>query len=193
MRVIINAILILFVMYILLETCKTNKEIDFHMETPENEMDNGSNEYTLEPMSNNVDEMEEYQNFMDDYVVGKVRAGNFYETDDNSPNFKSNLDDPAKFYHEEDVNELRDLAKALTGKADEPNPSKQFNAPAEPKLTDPQMWNYKDESMMNGGQIINGVIGYDNDEDVFASFNCNPMTQKVSTGDLRFGKPIKPQ
>ena len=191
MRVIINATLILFVMYILLETCKTNKEINISMENLENQHDDGSNAHPLEPMSSNMDdEMEEYQNIVQNYVVGKVKAGNFYETNDNSSNFKSNLDNPANFYHEEDTEELREYAKALTGMAQEPNISEQFNDPAEPKLTDPQMWNYKNESMMNGGR---GVTGYDNDEDIFASFNNNAMTQKVSTGDLRFGKPIRPQ
>ena len=184
-------------MYILLETCRTNKEINISMENLENQQeqhDDGSNAHPLEPISSNVDdEMEEYQDFVRDYVVGKVKAGNFYETNDNSSNFKSNLDNPANFYHEEDTEELREYAKALTGIAQEPNISEQFNDPAEPKLTEPQIWNYKNESMMNGGQVISGVTGYENDDDIFASFNNNAMTQKVSTGDLRFGKPIRPQ
>lgn len=195
MKIIINTILILFIMYILLESCTITKEynINLNLERMANVDDtdgtDGSEHERLDIHTSNFKEENEIEELRD-YVRGNIMPDGFYETDANDANFKSNLVDPADYYQDEDTDLLKNHIKSITGIAKEPKPSRQFNAPAEPHLTKPQMWNYKDESMMNGGQVIPGVSGFDNNIDIFAKFDDHSMTQKVSDGDLRFGKPI---
>lgn len=135
------------------------------------------------------------------YVNGcpkdSVKAGNYYITDENSSNFRSNVMNVQKFYNT-DTNGLsydgltnEQLTERLN--MNKLNNQKNFNKIKnqscfpernKPILTGkdntmidkPDNWNYKNDFVMNGGQFVGNVVGYNDLTNGYATFNQRDPT-----------------
>jgi len=167
--------------------------------------------YMEEPSPKKITDFEE-KNF------NKVEASNTYVSSDNVPNFESNVADISRFfkvnYDNLDENDLKatsiDTLKNITIEQDNdvqninididsvPNPPPPKNSHyGRESQVNPDTWSYKNELPMNGGNIVNGIFGFDSLESQFASFNPNKLNlqdannnnfKDVAHNDLR--KPI---
>ena len=233
-RIIINALIIIFILHIFI--ININYSIDIGKkkinESFDNKNENSSNEditnrnsinflkesnsnsdedfkkkllkYMEEPSLNKLTQFEEKN-------LNKVEASNTYVSNDNIPNFESNVADISKFfkvnYDNLNENDLKttsiDTLKNISIESDPLNKDIQNisvdiqnNHYGRDSQINPDTWSYKNELPMNGGNI-NGIFGFDSLESQYASFNQNklnlqqadsPNFTNVAHDDLR--KPI---
>lgn len=132
----------------------------------------------------------------------KVEASNSYVSDNNVPNFESNVADISKFYKVSYDNLDEDQLKSTSIEKCRNDVEKETKVPCDIKpygresTANPDNWEYKNEIPMNGG-AMNGIFGFDSLESQFASYNPNKLNlqnvnenkfQNIPHDDLR--KPI---
>lgn len=126
-----------------------------------------------------VDNMmdEELMNYSENLKNNEVKPSNLQPIMENTSNFISNVMDIDNFYKINQPNEQPIKQPTTYFDFEDKN----------------NMWNYKNESMLNGRELYNNVRGYD-DSDDYASFNndfkilsksCN--TTEICDDDLRMG------
>ena len=197
-KVIINAILIIFVIHIILlninfsydiGTKKTTEKFGLYSDPP---ADTPSDDKTIDFLTNNSDSGDDFKKKLMKYIqepepvkenefekknLYPVEPGNTYLSNNNEPNFESNVADIKKFYKVNFDNLNEDQLKATSIDS--------LNINIEPKECDltpyvrkstaePDTWNYKNEIPMNGGQM-NGIVGFDSLESQFAIYNPNKL------------------
>lgn len=126
-----------------------------------------------------------------------VKPGNFFGVTENTANFSSNVMDINKFYS----NSFGDIAfkTPYTGNAGQGQLSaKQVLDGAEymnsgsdnsTATYKPDMWQYKDEMVMNGGNLYSGVSGFDDMDSGLAVYNGGaPIMSNTCTGGDMSGK-----
>jgi len=124
--------------------------------------------------------------------LNKVSASNTYVSDNNEPNFESNVADISKFYKFNYDNLNEDQLKSTSiEKLNKDNISIDTNIDVKSKepcnvknygretIVTPDNWNYKNELPMNGGNM-NGIIGFDSLESQFAIYNPNKLNLQTS-------------
>ena len=224
-KIIINILLVIFVVHLFLRNFTwiqrfTNQNVDNNDYADAYTDDNSDSDESVgedrslqflmssdpAPVSR-VNEIENFSvknsvNHLTDYVNKckpvDVKPGNWYATDDNDPNFTSNVLNVNKFY---DINRIGEfdglnsdgLNQGLT-------PQNFVEPPIQKDLlkkvseqtcfnqkvgdmrdnTGLDSWNYKNEMPMNGGQFLQGLAGFDNLESAYASYTgpgtetCDP-------------------
>jgi len=134
--------------------------------------------------------------------IDPVAPANNYLSDNNQPNFESNVADISKFYNinYDNLNEKDLKTTSLeTLKNTHFDTSKEncnINPYVRESTATPDNWSYKNELPMNGGSM-NGIIGFDSLESQFSSYNGNKLNlqaadsnnfENIPHDDLR--KPI---
>ena len=123
----------------------------------------------------------------------KIIASNTYTDNKNDANFQSNVLNTNRFY----VKNGNDSQKILELN-DKPDNPKEINSFSENNKysNQPNSWKYKNELVMNGGELLNGIKGYDDTSDDYFSYDimnmksigCTPSDRGASTDDdLRMG------
>ena len=194
LKIIINSLLIIFVLHLLLEN------IDFNLQIGEETHDyisstnsiNTSNNNTLNFLTGGVDDEHDFFNGKDmkenllDYVKKvSVKPSNLLDSDNNVPNFKSNVENIEQNYkHYDNLNQLPNAANKSINKV-----SNRQEVPS--NSVSSVNWKYNNELPMNGGDM-NGIFGYDSLNSNFATIgsesnSCSPNGCNINTDDLRMG------
>jgi len=201
-KVIFNALIIIFIVHIVIQNINYNEVINLsnlterfsgeesHENSDKNEgvvnKDNNNSDVSEpdEPDVNEAFENNELKNELLDYAKSfkidtntGVLPGNYFENNENVPNFESNVVDVSKFYKNNyDSLEKNELINTNTS-------NKQVN---ELNCTDrqvnssnnqPDYWAYQNELPMNGGEI-GGVVGFNNLEGQYGIYDDNDLNQK---------------
>ena len=205
-KIIINSLIILFIMHIIILNVNYHvvigKKNDIEKFTDSDTNDNSMN-FLMN--NNNNDEfkqkllkyMQQNENVketeFENKNINKVNPSNSYLSDNNDPNFESNVADISKFYKFNYDNLNEDQLKSTSiEKLNKDNKVKENinidqqtkdpcnvkNYGRESSVT-PDNWVYKDELPMNGGQM-NGIIGFDSLESQFAIYNPNKLNLQSS-------------
>jgi hypothetical protein len=156
-----------------------------------------------------IDEKEKVTEF-EEKNLNKIMPSNTFLSDNNVPNFESNVANISKFYNInfdnldedqlkstslENLNLIRE--KTFQVKNENSNePTKDTNHLGRKSVENPNNWNYKNELPMNGGSM-NGISGFDSLESQFSSYTPNKLNiqqpdssnfNNIPHNDLR--KPI---
>jgi len=228
MRIIISSLLLILSLHFLLRgisfrkqinLCKKKKEtISDEKKVKKNTKDNFASK-NVEIYSNEVDTLirsgqeiagpTDYSKELLNSIqctLPPVVSVNKYADDKNDSNFQSNVLNTNRFY-QKNTNETPYLSS-----------NKSINHIKENKLiadlnplsngnqlsNNPEQWKYKNELVMNGGELLNGVTGFDNLSDQYSSFNgdssgtsgisgesCKPPTRGATVNDdLRMGMGV---
>ena len=123
-----------------------------------------------------------------------VSAANAYLNDNNVPNFESNVADISKFFkiNYDNLNEEQLRSTSIEDLRKNHDESKKKVISASIKENDainpfvrtskenPDTWSYKNELPMNGGTIVNGILGFDSLESQFAVYNPNKLNLQAA-------------
>jgi hypothetical protein len=216
-RIIINSFIIIFILHIIilninysLEVGKKDKIENFKDLTKENSInfltnnDNDSNDEfkkkLLKYIQNDQPEETKKTEFEKKNIL-PIEASNTYLSNNNTPNFESNVADISKFYNInnsnydnldenqlketsiENLNKINKDKDVVTIDTQSKQPCNVKSYGRESTVT-PDNWNYKDELPMNGG-IMNGIVGFDSLESQFAIYNPNKLNLQ-SVNDEKF-------
>ena len=217
MRIIISSLLLILALHFLLQGINYRKHIDLcgkksiskekvslvdsdsnlnkmfiNKKVPE-----GNENFKIEHLHDEIDVKQELLNSIQ-CAEPIVSAANKYIDDKNDANFQSNVLNVNRFY-KKNLNEAseNDFVK------DKPEGE---NINSFSKISQysnqPESWNYKNELVMNGGELIQGVTGYDNLTDQYFAYgetsllsgcspnkgSCEPPTRGAKVNDdIRMG------
>ncbi len=219
-RLVINCLILIFIIHIIIlnidfsYTFGVNKKqnienfnngddstINFLMENTQNQS-NSDEDFKMKMMKYMQQDYEPHKdNEFEKKNLYPVEASNSFLSDNNVPNFESNVADTKKFYNinydnmdestlkETTIQNLKnyeDLKSeknkeniTISGSLDQPCNLKEFGREST-KL--PNNWTYKNELPMNGGSM-NGIFGFDSLESQFASYNPNKVNLQNSTNE----------
>lgn len=178
-KVIINIFLIVIIIHLVLNTIKLyfpNSSVEKKEAFGEDEM---ASLRFLKDIDEPVSESQTPQNCfrkLEDYVDkcdnNFVKASNYYVEDENCVNFSSNVLNLNKFYRKNldlganglqfDSLDAGQLAKLSQIGDQTCYPQRKNGA-----------WEYRDESMMNGGKLVGDVVGFDMFNTGYASYNTD--------------------
>ncbi len=229
LRVIINSLLFIFIIHIILINFDTRYTIGSPKEhfsaTSSNgeaivnypvEVDKTMDFLNSEKAANEDEFKKKLYNYIqeaDEKVVSEfdqknrlpVDPANEYISNDNVPNFESNVADIKQFYKVSldenydnlNANQLQDSTSQFTTNNEDPKISPTpFEHYGRDSTEFPAYWKYNNELPMNGG-LMNGVSGFDSLESGFADYSPNKLTfqtevkktvETIPHNDLR--KPI---
>lgn len=115
-----------------------------------------------------------------------VVSTNKFIDDKNDSNFQSNVLNVNRFY-QKNTTDTPDLPDNKSSKeSSKINPLSNENQFS----NQPEQWNYKNEFVMNGGELLNGITGFDNLSDQYSSFNCE--SSDLSSVSSISGESCKP-
>lgn len=202
-KVIFNTLIIIFIVHLVIQNINHSEVINLSNLTErfsgeENNLENDNNNNnrdvekdtkdedtnTDEPDVNEAFENNELKNELLDYAKSfKIESnngilpGNYFENNENVPNFESNVANVSKFYKNNydslDKNELintntsNKLVNELNCTDKQVNTSK----------NQPDYWAYQNELPMNGGEI-GGVVGFNNLEGQYGIYDDSDLNQK---------------
>ena len=123
-----------------------------------------------------------------------ISAANAYLNDNNVPNFESNVADISKFFkiNYDDLNEEQLRSTSIEDLRKNHDESKKnvistsikendaINPFVRTSKENPDTWAYKNELPMNGGTIVNGILGFDSLESQFATYNPNKLNLQAA-------------
>ena len=207
MRIIISSLLLILALHFLLQGINYRKYINLCNNEPEEQSETKNIPIkNIENLEINKSE-EDVENIdVKQELLRKIQckespvvASNKYIDNKNDANFQSNVLNVNRFYKKNensyDVNDFVDDKKDKD--------SKNINSFSNISQysNEPSMWNYKDEFVMNGGELLKGVTGYDNLVDQHFSYssssllsgcssdnNCSPPLRGANINDdLRMG------
>jgi hypothetical protein len=208
-RIIINSLIILFILHIIILNINYHvvigKKTDIEKFTDSN---SDSTDNSMNFLMNNNNSNDEFKQKLLKYMkqneiiketefenknVIKVSASNSYLSDNNEPNFESNVADISKFFKFNYDNLNEDQLKSTSIENLNKDDKIKENISIDPQTKDPcnvknygrestvtpDNWVYKDELPMNGGQM-NGIVGFDSLESQFAIYNPNKLNLQTS-------------
>ena len=173
---------------------KNDKSLDFLLENK----DNDSN--FIKKMNQLSDSIEKPKLLNSEK---NIIPANGYLSDNNNPNFESDVNDTSKFYKIENNYDNLNKNQLQSTSLDQLN--KKYNNIAteinkventvRTSTENPTTWEYNNEFPMNGG-TMNGIVGFDSLESSYSGFgnpiqlksNENPMYENIPHDDLR--KPV---
>jgi len=193
-RLIINTILIIFILHIIILNINYSKNIGVQENF-------GILDQEIYLNDNPKDKDEEIKKKLNDYInninnnIPEVDnneiplPGNAYLTNNNNPNFESNVADIKQFYKHFDnldKNELDDALKKYSGSDINMNIQKpllnttldvnntiknnQDDKDVRETTNYPPYWQYNNELPMNGGNM-NGIVGFDDGNSLYADYS----------------------
>jgi hypothetical protein len=206
-RIVINSLILIFIIHIVILNINYSYDIG-NKKNIERFTDDNNIDFLMENNSNNNSDDDFKQKMMkyiqQDYEKPKenkfesknlypVEASNTYLSDNNVPNFESNVADTKKFYtinydnldeknlKSTSINNLKnyenlDKETLLNNNQSEPCHIKEYGRES---IKLPDNWNYKNELPMNGGNM-NGIFGFDSLESQFAIYNPNKLNLQSS-------------
>jgi hypothetical protein len=216
-KIIINSLIILFILHIIILNInyhvvigkKVNVEnfddkkikdnsLNFLMDNTDN-INNNNDEFKKKLLKYMQQDETIKETEFDSKNINKVGASNTYLSDNNYPNFESNVADISKFYkvnydnlNEDELkstsieklnkdNKIQDnkIQDNININVNTKEPSNIKNYGRE-SIETPDNWVYKNELPMNGGQM-NGIIGFDSLESQFAIYNPNKLNLQMAT------------
>ena len=204
-KIIINCIIIIFILHIIILNINYTinigkKRIEkFEALNTENSMkfltNNNSNSNNEEELKKKLlkyiqqDEPIQKTEF-EDKNLNKIQPSNSYLSNNNEPNFESNVADISKFYKINydnlDENQLKSTSiESLNKKEDKKEIKTEECGDLKFKResnVNPDNWSYKDELPMNGGNM-NGIVGFDSLESQFAIYNPNKLNLQTVSDD----------
>ena len=196
-KIIIHAIILLFILHIVIINIDYEITVGKKYENFKNLNNNNSEKKdSLDFLLQNQDNDNEFIKNMNDISksfddnninqeINNVLPSNNYLDNDNKPNFDSNVENVSKFY-KNNYNELNenDLKSTLLHNLNNqensinlnqqntplniPNPS-DISSDNFKQKENPPVWEYNNEFAMNGGNM-NGIIGFDGLESQYADF-----------------------
>lgn len=198
-KVIFNALIIIFIVHLVIQNINHNEIINLSnlterfseqddtktSQVEQNSDDtNDEKDDADEPDVNEAFENNELKNELLDYAKSfkidsntGILPGNYFENNENVPNFESNVADVSKFYKNNyDSLEKNELINMNTS-------NKQVN---ELNCTDrqvntsnnqPDYWAYQNELPMNGGEM-GGIVGFNNLEGQYGIYDDSDLNQK---------------
>ena len=206
-KVLVNALLIIILLHLLIKNFNFNKTLTIFQKNKEyfdiDNLDNLDNdeENSLNFLLN-TDNDDNSFNELRDYVQKceepKVKAGNFYVEDENTVNFTSNVLNVNKFYNKE-YDKLPGSYDGLDGsQLSNIDMSKIQNQScfANKGVTNTKNdnWNYKNDLVMNGGNLLNNIVGFDTLDNAYASYGSNDnnlsypkQNCNIKPDDIRMG------
>jgi len=205
-KVIINSIIIIFIIHIIILNINysinignKNKIENFDDAKKENSMafltDTSSNEEFKKKLLNYMqyDQQPKVQTEFENKNILNIKPSNSYLSNNNEPNFESNVANISKFYKVNydnlDENNLKTASDELMAtpinklkndiiKTEVVNTGVGKECNDNPYLrksnSEPDTWNYKNEIPMNGG-TMNGITGFDSLESQFSLYNPNKL------------------
>ena len=190
-KIIINSLLIILILHIIILNINYSINIGKKIkESFEDKPEDSINFLTTNDTTNANDEFKKkllkyiqqdppiVENEFENKNLNKVQPSNSFLSNNNEPNFESNVADISKFYNINydslSENQLKSTSVELLQKTKECN-TKPFGR--EPTVN-PDTWGYKNELPMNGG-IMNGIVGFDSLESQFAIYNPNKLNLQV--------------
>ena len=192
LKIIINSLLIIFVLHLLLENIDFNVQIGD--QSYENMLNNNITKVkknkTLQFLTGDDDiDLNTNHNMKENLLnyVKKVsvQPSNMFETDNNTPNFNSNVQNIEKKYkHYDNLHQLPQADyKSISNVSNKQEVSNDTVSSVN--------WKYNNELPMNGGDM-NGIFGYDSLDSNFATIgsesnSCSPTGCNPNTDDLRMG------
>jgi len=208
-KIIINSVLIIFILHIIILNINFHKIIG-KKESKEskenfNNNSNNSNENSMNFLTSN-DSNEDFKKKLLKYIqqdniefqekesefenkninIKNIESSNTYLSDNNEPNFESNVADISKFYKINYDNEteikstpIMELNKVV--KADEIKINENCDTSRKSEVV-PNNWLYKNELPMNGGEM-NGIFGFDSLESQFAIYSPNKLNIESSNNN----------
>ena len=213
-RIVINSLILIFIIHIIILNINYSYNIG-NKNNIEGFTDSNSNDninFLMDNNSNNDDEFkqkmmkyiqQDYQppkeNTFENKNLYPVEPSNTYLSENNVPNFESNVADTKKFYtiNYDNLDEknlkstsIDNLKNYENLKKDDSNKSSltvvsNYDEPCHIKehgresIKLPDTWNYKNEIPMNGGSM-NGIYGFDSLESQFALYNPNKLNLQSS-------------
>mgnify|MGYP001119476749 CR=1 FL=1 len=205
MRVIISSLILVLALHFLLQGINYRKYIYLYqppnesLEKTISEKNENLCENLVSEQDNEIDVRQELLNSIqckEQHVV----AANKYVDDKNDSNFQSNVLNINRFYKKNINEHENELESVNNEKLNDKNINSFSNIS---QYSDqPSSWQYKNELVMNGGELLNGVTGYDNIIDQYFTYGessllagcapnkgqCNPPTRGAKLNDdLRMG------
>jgi hypothetical protein len=218
-RIIINSLILIFIIHIIILNINYSYDIG-NKKSIENFSDDKTVSFLMDNINSNNNKNDDFKEKMmkyiqQDYEVPKenkfetknvypVEASNTYLSDNNVPNFESNVADTKKFYtinydnldetnlKSTSINNLKnyeslskDNKEVNNKEKDNITISSNYDKPCHIKehgresIELPDTWNYKNELPMNGG-TMNGIYGFDSLESQFALYNPNKLNLQSS-------------
>ena len=216
-KIIINSLIIIFIFHIII--LNINYKLDIGSKKTKVETFEDKKENSMNFLKSDTDSNDEFKKKLMKYIqqpdpiiknefekknIFPVQPSNTYLSDNNEPNFESNVADIKKFYKINydnlDENELKStsidtLNKVVTldTNTKEPCPVQSYGRDS---VITPDTWNYKNEMPMNGGNM-NGIVGFDTLESQYSIYSPNKLNiqqnddnkfKNIPHDDLR--KPI---
>jgi len=206
MRVIISSLLLVLALHFLLQGINYRKHINLcSPNIPHTQTSQTNDKKKLQNLNENFnvlpeDEIDVRQELLNSIQCKEppVVAANKFVDDKNDSNFQSNVLNVNRFY-KKNTNDEPAIIK-------EDKPEGTLSANSFSNISEysdqPNTWNYKNEMVMNGGELLSGVTGYDNLTDQYFKYgetsllggcspnkgSCNPPTRGATTNDdLRMG------
>ena len=201
-KVIFNALIIIFIVHLVIQNINHSEIINLSNLTErfsgeESHEDSNTNEEDVNKETNDSDvnepdvpdvneafENNELKNELLDYAKSfkiesntGVLPGNYFENNENVPNFESNVADISKFYKNNydslDKNELINM-NTSNKQVNELNcTDRQVNT----SNNQPDYWAYQNELPMNGGEM-GGIVGFNNLEGQYGIYDDSDLNQK---------------
>lgn len=236
-KVLINSLLIILIIYIILDNIPyryrfgierniiNNRQSREKYEVSEN-FDNSfkSNNQSLDFLNNDdIDSKKELYDYLlsdnqenNNTSESNIKPGNYWLTNDNIPNYGSNVMDISKNYNIEnnyeglEANNLKEnnysdqnqerkiMEQTMIDKETKQASFLDNNTNDNQNTFKPDNWQYKNELPMNGG-MFNGISGFDSLNSSFAVYDkntlnlekCDDYLKCKPTDDLRNGMSIK--
>jgi hypothetical protein len=212
-RIIINCIIIIFILHIILLNINysidlgNKNKIESFTDINENSIsfltetnNNKDDEFKKKLMKFIKEDEFKKENEFENKNIKEIEASNSYLSNNNVPNFESNVADVSKFYNINydnlDENKLKSTSietlskiknelnieipkindlNTINTNSINSNKSCDENPFGRNSTENPDTWNYKNELPMNGG-AMNGIFGFDSLESQFAIYNPNKLT-----------------
>jgi hypothetical protein len=164
MRIIISSLLLILALHFLLQGINYKKIINICKLSHDNEYENNFKENFENTPDQNI--KQELLKSIQCKEPGVVASNKFID-DKNDSNFQSDVLNINKFYKKNINNSL----VYHTGK-EKPEGKEKINSFEEISKysNQPDTWKYKDEFVMNGGELLNGITGYDNLIDQYSTY-----------------------
>lgn len=205
-KVIFNALIIILIVHLLIINLDFNEILDFSStgtvegyqdnthDDQDGNMQNLLNQQVGDNDSTNTSEDEEtkedFQNELLDYAKSikfdsstDILPMNYYESNENTPNFESNVANVSKFYDNNYENLSRDDLKQLDTSNQLVNEVGCVGRQTNSSDDQPDYWKYQNELPMNGGDM-GGIVGFDSLDGQYGLYDDNGQaTGQACTSD----------
>jgi hypothetical protein len=197
-KVIFNALIVILILHLLIKNINFHEILDFSnknmitekYENSNNQVNKGNpgNSPLVDNLVNNFvkENTDNYQKELLDYAKS-IKYGsnsdilpmNYYDSNENTPNFESNVADLSKFYKNNFENLEKEDSAQLNTSNKLVNEYECLDRQTNSSNNQEDYWKYKNELPMNGGDI-DGIVGYDSLDGQYGLYDDNPNASGAS-------------